>query len=352
MKARTLSEPRVLLDARWLGRGGPGRATELLLRGLGDRPPPGRWIVWGPETVAPFLWDGSEHHLVTHSPARLWGQGAVRLPAHDRALYLHQIRPLAGKHAVTLIHDTIPLRYASNAGDRWLKRVYLRSVARRSVAIITVSEFSRHCIERDLRVDRRRISVVRYPVDRALAERVRRLRADLEPRARIVWVGRYARHKNLERLIEAFSKTAFADSGGELVLAGIEDASKARVESAAHGSRATITVLGTIAQDKLDRLYATSRALVMPSLEEGFGLPAWEAMACGLPVALADAGSLPEIGTDVAHFFPPTSISAMARAIDEAVEAKPGAAPAAALGSAPSVEEFAARVARIVVEAP
>ena len=308
--------------------------------------------MWGPDGVAPFLWDGAEHHLATQSPARLWGQGAVRLPAHDRTLYLHQIRPLAGKHAVTLIHDTIPLRYASNAADRWLKRVYLRSVARRSAAIITVSEFSKHCIERDLRVDPHRISVVRYPVDRALADRVRRLRSDLEPRARVLWVGRYARHKNLERLIEAFSKTAFADNGGELVLAGTQDDAKARVESAAHGSRATITVLGSIPQDELDRLYATSRALVMPSLEEGFGLPAWEAMACGLPVALADAGSLAEVGANVAHFFPPTSIAAMARAIDEAVDAKPGAGLPPALESAPSVEDFAARIARIVAEAP
>jgi glycosyltransferase involved in cell wall biosynthesis len=72
---------------------------------------------------------------------------------------------------------------------------------------------------------------------------------------------------------------------------------------------------GRVPYDELVRLYRTASALVFPSLYEGFGLPPLEAMACGTPVAVSRAASLPEVCGDAAEYFDPLSPEDMARAI-------------------------------------
>jgi glycosyltransferase involved in cell wall biosynthesis len=56
--------------------------------------------------------------------------------------------------------------------------------------------------------------------------------------------------------------------------------------------------IGYFAQERRERLYAGARALVMPSLDEGFGVPALEAMSAGVPVIASNRGSLPEVIAD------------------------------------------------------
>jgi glycosyltransferase involved in cell wall biosynthesis len=62
-------------------------------------------------------------------------------------------------------------------------------------------------------------------------------------------------------------------------------------------------------------LYSRAFALVLPSLMEGFGLPAVEAMACGTPVVSSTAGSLPEVVGDAGVYFDPTDTGSMARVV-------------------------------------
>jgi glycosyltransferase involved in cell wall biosynthesis len=70
-------------------------------------------------------------------------------------------------------------------------------------------------------------------------------------------------------------------------------------------------------EDELNELLARARALILPSLEEGYGLPAFEAAACGIPVAVSRTGALTELPGDVAVSFDPTSVPAIAAAIDD-----------------------------------
>jgi glycosyltransferase involved in cell wall biosynthesis len=326
---------RILLDARWYGLGGAGRATELLLRGLAELRPAGRWTLWGPNEVAAFAWDGAEHEPSSRSPKAWAGQRSVRLPEHDVAIYLHQIRPLRPGRSVTLIHDTIPLRHGSN---RAAKRLYYRAVARLSTRIVTVSEHSRRSIEDDLGVPAGKISVVSYPVDDALVTRVRRLRGELQVRNEALYVGSFSPHKNLERLIHAFAATRFRANGGTLRLVGGDPAELATALD-------DVEVEGPCPQERLDELYATSRVLVQPSLEEGFGLPVWEAMCSGLPVTVAAAGSLPEITKGLVPTFSPTSIEEMAAAIDAVVESGAADVAAEVAAGAPTLTEFAQQFA-------
>ena len=119
-----------------------------------------------------------------------------------------------------MIHDTIPLRYGGSAPTRLLKRAFFEASARLSTGIVTVSRYAKESIVADLGVTPDKINVVTYPRDEQLAARVRELRARLEPRDVALYVGSFAPHKNLERLIDAFGQTAFARNGGRLHLVG------------------------------------------------------------------------------------------------------------------------------------
>jgi len=64
----------MLVDARWLGIGGPGRVAEHLLQGLHDLAPPGRWVVWGPDGVDVHLWSNATRVPNRHHPKALYSQ--------------------------------------------------------------------------------------------------------------------------------------------------------------------------------------------------------------------------------------------------------------------------------------
>jgi glycosyltransferase involved in cell wall biosynthesis len=341
-----LESRTILLDCRWLERGGAGRATELVLRGLSQLDPPGRWLLWGGDPVRSLAWDRAQHVRTDRDPRDLAGQAQIRrMPPHDVALFMHQIRPLRPGRSVTIFHDTIPLRHGGSAPTRLLKRIFFGASARLSTRILTGSAHAKRSLVADLGVRPDKIGVVTYPVDERLVERVHALRGRLGPTDVAFYVGSFARHKNLERLVSAFPRTRFAANGGRLLLVG-EESARAEALRARGGDR--VDVEGPCSQERLDELYATARLLVMPSLEEGFGLPAWEAVCCGLPVAASNATSLPEATRGLGESFDPTSETELAAAIDRAVDyGARGQVPA----DAPTVADFAAQfvaAARVV----
>jgi alpha-1,3-rhamnosyl/mannosyltransferase len=202
--------------------------------------------------------------------------------------------------------------------------------------VATISAYSSQSIQRDLGVAPERISVLPMPCDDDLARRVIALR-ESTPLAEVAfYAGNFLPHKNLPRLIAAFRSTEFRRAGGRLVLVGGSPDEVRRLQATLRPSqRPDVDVRPACPQDDLDLLYATSRFLVLPSLEEGFGLPAWEALSCGLPVAVSSAGALPEVVGDSGEQFDPTSVTDMAQALDRcAVRARhlvPSARDAASL---------------------
>jgi glycosyltransferase involved in cell wall biosynthesis len=220
---------------------------------------------------------------------------------------------------------------------RLLKRGFLATVARLSSRILTVSQHSKRCIERDLGVLPSRIRVVHIPADQEMAARVRALKEELPQRDVAIYVGRFAPHKNLDALIAAFQGTRFRQRGGRLLLVGGSPREVAELRGFM-GRLEWAMVKGSCPQSELEEFFATSRLLVMPSLEEGFGLPVWEAMTCGLPVCVSDGGALPEISRSVSRPFPARSVSAMTAAIDDVAERPVGSVPRV---QRPTLTEFA-----------
>ena len=278
-------------------------------------------MLWGPDEVRPYLWPGAEHVGVATKPTQLNGQREwLSIPQADLVVFLHQQRPLRKVPALTAILDTTHLRFNRNRLDGWAKATFLRRVGRISNGILTISDFSKRCIERDLGVAPDRITKLGLPADRELASRVLSVREASAREEVALYVGLFLPHKNLPRLIEAFGQTSFRRRGGTLVLVGGKDAADPLRRSLDADQRRYVTIHDRCSQTELERLYATSRLLVQPSLEEGFGLPVQEALASGLPACVSSGGALPEVTHGLAEHFDPRSVAEMAAAIDRTAE--------------------------------
>ncbi len=223
------------------------------------------------------------------------------------------------------IHDTIPERFPelifpTRRNFRlWQAKSWLaRAQARR---ILTVSEASARDIAEMLHVARDRIDVTTEGADasfRPLTDPARlaraRARHGIAPEDRVLtYVGGFNRHKNVLRLIEAMPRILAACPDARLVIVGrttgarfwdnVDDLKAGASKDARASERISFT--GEVSDADMAELLAASEALVFPSLWEGFGLPAVEAMYCGTPVLASNRSSLPEVVGGAGLFFDP-----------------------------------------------
>ncbi len=114
----------------------------------------------------------------------------------------------------------------------------------------------------------------------------------------VLFVGNFMPHKNVDGLLFAWaSLPATLRAAHRLVLAGGDTGRRPQLEALARalGVTASVVFPGLVGDADLPGLYSACAAFVLPSLDEGFGLPAVEAMACGAPVIVSDRGALPEV---------------------------------------------------------
>ena len=290
---------------------GDGHTTlDPALPGVSLRVLPAAWTQWWDQARLPRALgrDGVSVFLSPYYKGPLCAPCPVVLTIHDLFFidYPGRRRPL---------YDAVVSRLA---------RLY----ARRAAAIVADSEYSRRSITTRLGIDPSKVTVI--PV--ALGEEFRpepltdavKLRYGIAS-PYILYVGNFMPHKNLPRLLRAYAALpGSVRAGHALVLAGGDRVGRPALEALAAGLGVAGRVLfpGLVDDRDLPALYTGAAVVVLPSLEEGFGLPALEAMACGAPVIASNRGALPEVIGDAALTVDPEAeaeiAAAMARVLSDA----------------------------------
>ena len=225
------------------------------------------------------------------------------------------------------IHDTIadrnPKFSFQTRRQEFLWRVKVRLAIAQATTILTVSEYSKRSIAEWFRIPHDRIAVIQE----ASAARFRVQEYPEPPRPFALYVGGISPNKNLARLLQAFAKTRARETGAQLLLVGDyeRDGFKSNyaeltgwVERLNLGGQAIFK--GFVPDHELQRLYNTCTVFTMPSLDEGFGLPAIEAMSCGRPTIVSSGNSLEEVVGSAGVIVNPASVDDIAAAIDRIFE--------------------------------
>ncbi|HEY5153039.1 MAG TPA: glycosyltransferase family 1 protein [Candidatus Saccharimonadales bacterium] len=230
--------------------------------------------------------------------------------------------------AVTTIHDLTTLRFANPDKNpvifKFKQRVYgyvIKRATRKSARVIVPSRYVAGDVARFAGIQADKIIVTPEAADPITD--TPEAWPGLENKKFIMYIGRPAPHKNLDRLIEAFGQLKARHPHLVLVLAGNKDANYERVEKSVQKQNIRgVVFTGFVGEGQLRWLYEHCEAYVFPSLSEGFGLPGLEAMLHGAPVVSSNATALPEIYGEAAHYFDPLDVIAMADAIDEVLTDK------------------------------
>nr|WP_321258601.1 glycosyltransferase family 1 protein [uncultured Pseudodesulfovibrio sp.] len=221
---------------------------------------------------------------------------------------------------LTTVHDICHLSLRdihTNPLVRLYATLMFRAVRLRSEKIITVSEFTKSELVSKLGYASQAVKVVWNGVDNVW-KRLHTPIVQQEPY--FVYVGNIKPHKNLKRLVDAFQLVS-RQVPHKLVLVGRYDGFISGFHDLDELTRGDqVELVGELEQESLIKIVAKANALIMPSLYEGFGLPAAEAMACGCPVLAANTTSLPEVCGRAARYFDPYSVDDIAATILDFVE--------------------------------
>lgn len=228
--------------------------------------------------------------------------------------------------SITLVYDLLfrdlPQFYS------WRERAYfapLSYLARRSTRVCTISMSERARMLRARVASETSIDVVPMGVDTDFAPAESHPQQYLDdvrerlalPARYLLFVGRLNTRKNLGNLLRAMP--LLKDGTIPLVVAGAPDwkSDNPHALAASLGLVARVQFVGSVDQRDLPALFALATVFVFPSWAEGFGLPPLEAMKSGVPCAVSNVTSLPEVCGDAAEYFSPASPNAIAHAVDE-----------------------------------
>jgi alpha-1,3-rhamnosyl/mannosyltransferase len=326
----------------WSNQRGYGRVLRELMKALGEADPSNRYTVYldsasyplfdlkGPfnaRRVATSQGVAESATADSHrSPLDLLRMSlAVREPL-DLFFFpsVYSYFPVLRRIPVIVgIHDTIadrnPQFSFSSKKQEWLWRAKVRLAIAQADTILTVSQYSKRSIAEWFHVRPGRIAVVQEAASPQFCLR------DYEPPPRpfALYVGGISPNKNLATLIRAFARSGARSQGAQLLLVGdyLSDGFKgnypelkALVAELEVGCQVVFT--GFVPDEELCRLYNTCTLFVMPSLDEGFGLPAIEAMACGRPVIVSSGNALEELVGDAGLTVDPHNVEELAAAMD------------------------------------
>jgi glycosyltransferase involved in cell wall biosynthesis len=291
--ARALSSPQTealkdditLFTSSWKDRPAPTLASEMPASvRVVDVKLPVRALVWA--------WNRLEW------PPVEWFAGNADVVHSQSPLLI----PSSAAQVVT-VHDLDFLRHADQMTAE-IRRDYpalARLHAQRAHGVIVSSQYAAGEVIRELQLDASRVHVC-PPGRPAWSDEVRRRRTHAAAK-HILFLGTLSLRKNVGTLLEAYARLRTRmDDAPPLVLAGHRTPASKRWEARCQESplQGHVVMTGYVDTAQRIALYEQALMLVLPSYEEGFGLPVLEAMACGVPVIVSSRGSLPEVAGDAA----------------------------------------------------
>lgn len=291
---------RIGIDCRKIADYGIGTYLRGLLHAL-VKIGSDEYVAFGGSGIAASLPSGVEHVVVDaphYSIRELLTMGRAADAARLDLFHApHYVVPSMNTPYVVTIHDLIHLRHR-NPFARTYAWAMMRRAVKNSRRVLTVSNAVADGIRHRFGGN---VVVAPNGVDAIFNAS--------GPRAGgryFLYVGNDKRHKNVDRLVEAF---AFArrQEPANLVLAGADFTRFAK--------RDGVLLAGFVPQEQLASLYRGAIALVLPSFDEGFGLPAAEAMASGTAVITSTAQALMELTADAAMHVPARSVATIADAM-------------------------------------
>lgn len=282
---------------------------EWLSMATGGFPEP---YAYGRRVAAYLRRNRHRYDLVHDNQCLSWGTASIQQQLPLLTTIHHPItwdRQIALAHAENWKHQLL-IR-------RWHHFLTMQGkVARRLQHIVTVSERSRQDICRAFSIDPKRIHVIHNGIDTEVFYPEPSIARN--PWQLITTASADQPLKGTQHLIPAFAELCQRHPRLTLVFIGKpKPGGPTEKLIEAHRVADRIRFVHGISDDDIRHLYASSAIAVVPSEYEGFGFPAGEAMACGLPVVSTDGGALPEVVGDAASVVPVGNPSALAGAIEE-----------------------------------
>jgi glycosyltransferase involved in cell wall biosynthesis len=326
---------RIAIDARKLRDYGVGTYVRNLLRHLSRIDPTTEYVVLCRGADCGVTQELGENFRAVAEPARPYSvreQLSVPLDLRRERIDLfhaphYVLPPLVPCKSVVTIHDCIHLRFPQYLPNR-LASTYARTVmgvaARRARRVLTVSTASKQDILHYLRIPADNVEVIHNALDSRLAmpptaDEMARVRERFQLNAPfILYAGNIKPHKNVDRLIEAYSilrRRGMTEA--KLLIIGEEISKYPNLRRLVHRFQLHphVRFFGFVPEETLAALYRLASVFVFPSLYEGFGFPPLEAMASGTPVITSNVSSLPEVVGDAALLIDPMDAGAIADAM-------------------------------------
>jgi glycosyltransferase involved in cell wall biosynthesis len=200
--------------------------------------------------------------------------------------------------------------------DLYQLKYWTRLSARRADHIFTISHHSKKDIIELYKISPEKITVIYPGFDET------RFNSDVKPIKKygdyLLFLGTLQPRKNIERLIGAYK---LLKTDCKLVIAGMINEGRGGWMNENIKSSKNIILTGYLPDEEIPGLMAGAKAFVLPSLYEGFGIPAIEAMAVGCPVIVSRVSSLPEICGEAATYIEdPYSIDSIKTALEEGLK--------------------------------
>jgi glycosyltransferase involved in cell wall biosynthesis len=239
-------------------------------------------------------------------PVRINSNSVLWSPANSGPLWV--------RDQILTIHDLSPLEHPEWFQPNYAAwyRLLVPMLVRRVRRIITLSEVIAKKVVMRFSLPAEKVITIPAGVD---TSKFHPLDVSSDMERYILFVGTLEPRKNIPGLLKAWDEIKDQHPDVALFIAG----TSGRVfrESPYLNSDNRVRWLGYVSETELPALYAGADLFILPSLDEGFGLPALEAMACGTPVIVSDGGALPEVVGQAGMIFNLSNPFGLSNAINE-----------------------------------